>query len=71
MLADPAGLGTRLMLWPDAGADGLTVQQADFPHVVKACGPPITIALPELRKLGGAPAFAEAHRYGWYDKAAR
>jgi hypothetical protein len=75
VLKDPAGLGTRLMLWPDAEADGLTVQQADFPHVVKACGPPITIALPELRKLGVAPAFIdaieEAHRRGWYDKSAR
>ena len=75
VLKDPAGLGTRLMLWPDAEADGLIVQQADFPHVVTACGPPITIALPELRKLGVAPAFIEAideaHRRGWYDKSAK
>lgn len=75
VLADPAGLGTRLMLWPDAEAAGLVVQQADFPHVVKACGPPITLAVPELRKLGVAPAFIdaieEARRHGWYDESAR
>ncbi len=62
------------MLWPDAAAGGLVVQPADFPHVVKACGPPITMAVPELRKLGVAPGFTEAieaaHRHGWYDKAA-
>jgi hypothetical protein len=75
VLADPAGLGTRLMLWPDAEADGLVVQPADFPHAVKTCGPPVTIAVPELRRLGIAPALIaavdEAHRYGWYDKPAR
>lgn len=75
VLKDPAGLGTSLMLWPDAGADGLAVQPADFPHAVKACGPPVTLAVPELRKLGVTPAFiaeiAEAHRRGWYGKSAR
>ncbi|MGH7068258.1 MAG: hypothetical protein ACREEU_10800 [Acetobacteraceae bacterium] len=77
ILQDPAdfGIGTRLMLWPDTEAEGLVMQQADFPHVVKACGPPVTLAVPELRKLGVAPVFiaaiGEAHRRGWYDKSAR
>ena len=75
VLKDPAGLGTRLMLWPDAKADGLMMQEVDFPHVIQACGSPVTLALPELRKLGVAPAFIaaieEAHRRGWYDKPAR
>jgi hypothetical protein len=59
------------MLWPDAAADGLGVQAADFPHVIKACGPAETLGMPELRKLGAAAAFLAAidaaHRHGWYD----
>lgn len=73
VLADPSGSGTGLMLWPDAADDGLAVQQADFPHVIKACGPPITITSAELRKLGFAADFVsaidEAHQRGWFDRA--
>ena len=69
--ADPSW-GTDLTLWPDAEADGLVLMQTSFPHVVKACGPPITITAPELRQLGIDTAFIEAldeaHRRGWYDK---
>jgi hypothetical protein len=73
VLENPSGVGTGLVLWPDAGRDALGIQQADFPHVVEACGPPETIQPPELRKLGVNAAFRaaldEAHRRGWYDKS--
>jgi hypothetical protein len=63
------------MLWPDAAADGLGIQQADFPHVIKACGPPETLGAAELRKLGlGAvllDAIAKAHRHHWYSAPAK
>jgi len=72
VLDSPSGLGTGLMLWPDAAAEGIVMMAADFPHVVKACGPPVTLAMPELQKLGVQPAFlaglAEAHRNGWFDR---
>ena len=62
-----------MALWPDAEADALEVMQADFPHVVQACGPPESLILPELRRLGVDAAFLadldEAHRRGWYDKS--
>jgi hypothetical protein len=71
VLADQRDSG--LMLWPDAAADGLGVQAADFPHVIKACGPAESLSRPELRKLGAAAAFLAAidaaHRHGWYDRA--
>ncbi|MGH7091940.1 MAG: hypothetical protein ACREFB_00210 [Stellaceae bacterium] len=73
VLANPPWHGTGLMLWPDAAADGVAMMAADFPHVIKACGPPVTLTMAELRKLGVRPAFladlAEAHRNGWFDKA--
>jgi hypothetical protein len=65
-------LGFRL--WPEAAADGIAIQPGNLPHVVEACGPPVTIGLSELRKLGIEPALLdtidEAHRRGWYDKPA-
>jgi hypothetical protein len=65
--------GTGLMLWPDAAADGLGLQPSDFPHVIKACGPPETLDASQLHKLGASAvlldAIAEAHRRRWYDKA--
>jgi hypothetical protein len=65
-----SGLG--FILWPDAAADGIAIEANNLPHVVKACGPDTTIAMPELRKLGIEPvlldAIEEAHRHGWYDK---
>ncbi|HVC51521.1 MAG TPA: hypothetical protein VND87_05835 [Stellaceae bacterium] len=73
VLNNPPWQGTGLMLWPDAAAEGIVMMAADFPHVVKACGPPVTLAMPEMRKLGVEPAFladlAEAHRNGWFDKS--
>lgn len=75
VLANPSGVGTGLMLWPDAKTDGLSIQQADFPHVVKACGPAETIQRYDLAKLGISSAFLaaldEAHRRRWYDKSAK
>jgi hypothetical protein len=74
-LNNPPWHGTRLMLWPDAEADGVAMMAADFPHVVKACGPPVTLAMPRLKKLGMRPAFladvARAHRNGWFDRTKR
>ena len=73
VLADPTAIGVDLTLWPDAEADALEVMQADFPHVVQACGPPESLSLAELRRLGVDAAFLadldEAHRRGWYDKS--
>lgn len=70
VLADQTG--GALMLWPDAATDGLDVQPADFPHVIKACGPPETSALQELGANADLlAAIAEAHRRGWYDRAAK
>jgi hypothetical protein len=75
VFADPEPLGTALMVWPDAEADGLVLRVWDWPHVVKACAVPITLALSELRKLGLQSSFVdaidEAHRRGWYDKSFR
>lgn len=69
---DPPWHGTGLMLWPDAEAGGVTMMAADFPRVIKACGPPITLTMPALRKLRAQPALlaaiAEAHRNGWFDR---
>ena len=65
--------GGGLMLWPDAAAGGLGIQQADFPHVIKACGPPETLGMSVLHKLGLSAEFLaaieEAHRHRWYDTA--
>jgi hypothetical protein len=73
VLADQSGTG--LMLWPDAAADGLGIQPSDFPHVIKACGPPETLGISALRKLGASTvlldAITEAHRRRWYDRAAK
>lgn len=73
VFADATTLGTSLMVWPDAEADGLGLQAWDWPHVVKACAAPIIVAVPELRKLGVRARFldaiVEAHRRGWYDKS--
>jgi hypothetical protein len=67
--------GPGFMLWPDAGADGIAIQPNNLPHVVKACGPEVVLAMPQLRKLGVAPALLDAidegHRRGWYDKRAQ
>jgi hypothetical protein len=67
--------GLSFILWPDAEADGIDVQPAGLEHVIAACGPSITIVTPELRKLGVEAHFlasiSEAHRRGWYDKAAK
>jgi hypothetical protein len=75
VLADTERFPSRFMLWPDAAANGLTLQLVSLPHVVRACGPPVTLARPELRRLGAAPAFlqaiAEAHRRGWFDPPAK
>ena len=75
VLANASDIGTGLVLWPDAETDALGIQQADFPHVVEACGPPEIIHMPELRKLGANAAFRaaldEAHWRGWYDKPAK
>jgi hypothetical protein len=75
VLTDAAAFDSRFMVWPDAASDGLAIQLTTLPHVVAACGPPITLALPELRKLKVDPgllaAIAEARRRGWYDKPAK
>jgi hypothetical protein len=67
--------GSPLMLWPDAAADGLGAQPSDFPHVIKACGPPETLGVASLRKLGGSgvllDAIDEAHGRGWYDRVTK
>ena len=72
VFADATTIGTGLMVWLDAKADGLGLQAWDWPHVVKACAAPITVATAELRRLGVQAAFLdaidEAHRRGWYDK---
>lgn len=66
--------GLGFALWPDAAGDGIAIEANNLPHVVKACGPDQTIAMPELRKLGVDDALLgaieEAHRHGWYDKPA-
>jgi hypothetical protein len=73
VLKDPPD--ANLMLWPDAEGDGLAMQPSSFPHVVKACGAPITIPTSELRQLGVDGEFLaalhEAHQRGWYDKTQR
>jgi hypothetical protein len=73
VMADRRGSG--LMLWPAAAADGLGIQQSDFPHVIKACGPPEMLGMPALRKLGLSTillaAIEEAHRRRWYDRPAK
>ena len=58
VLANPSGVGTGLMLWPDDETDGLSIQQADFPHVVKACGPAETIHRHDLANSESAPPFS-------------
>jgi hypothetical protein len=72
VLAGPDAPGKTLLVWPDAKADGLDLQAWDWPHVVKACAAPITIPVPELRRLGVQAGFLdaidEAHRRGWYGK---
>lgn len=73
VMADRRGSG--LMLWPNAAANGLGIQQADFPHVIKACGPPETLGMSALRRLGLSTvllaAIEEAHRRRWYDRPAK
>ncbi len=70
--ADPGPLGTRMKVWPDAKANGLTLQASGWPHVVQACAVAIVVPLPALRALGVGAAFLkavdEAHRRGWYEK---
>jgi hypothetical protein len=67
--------GTGLTLWPDAKADGLSLMAADFPHVVKACGPVVTISTAQLKKLGFKASFIaaidEAHRAAWWGASSR
>jgi hypothetical protein len=64
---------TRLMLWPDAAANGIGMQAADLPHVASVCRVPATIPIGRLHDLGVSGEFIdaldEAHRRGWYDKA--
>lgn len=64
--------GLAFALWPDAAAGGIAIEPDNLPHVVKACGPPVTIATTDLRGLGVDPALLDAidtaHRLGWYDK---
>jgi hypothetical protein len=72
VFADAESLGNRLMVWPDAKADGLGLQAWDWPHVVKACAAPVTVSVADLRKLGVQADFLdaidEAHRRGWFGK---
>jgi len=69
---DPEGLDSRLSVWPDARKGGIDLAATEFPHVVRACGLPVTIPMAELRKLGFEAtlldAIDEAHAKGWYDK---
>jgi len=68
---DPSGLDSTLLMWPDAKEDGIALAATQFPHVVKACGQPVTVSTAELRKLGVdatlLDAIDEAHAKGWYD----
>lgn len=69
---DPEGLDSRLSVWPDARKDGIDLAPTEFPHVVRACGLPVTVPTAQLRKLGADAALLdaidEAHAKGWYDK---
>ncbi len=46
--------------WPDAKAGGLVVSPTTLPHVVRACGPEVTIAPDALKASGADPALLEA-----------
>ncbi|HEX2944173.1 MAG TPA: hypothetical protein VHO91_24165 [Rhodopila sp.] len=48
------------MLWPDAQRNGVALAPSGLPHVIAACGADVVIPVPELRKLGVAPALLDA-----------
>lgn len=64
--------GLGFLLWPDAAADGIALAANNLPHVVKACGPPVTIGTAQLRGLGVDAALLDAidaaHANGWYQQ---
>jgi hypothetical protein len=51
---------TRLMLWPDAAANGVGMQAADLPHAVAVCRVPAIIPSDRLHELGVTSEFLEA-----------
>lgn len=46
--------------WPDAKKGGLVVSTTSLPHVVRACGPEVTIAPESLKAAGADPALLKA-----------
>ncbi|HEY1427606.1 MAG TPA: hypothetical protein VGF50_13115 [Caulobacteraceae bacterium] len=62
-LADP---DLAFEVSPDTKADGLVIWPGDLPHVIQACGDPVTAPTATLRKLGADARFLDevdaAHR---------
>ena len=62
-LADP---DLAFIVSPDVKAAGLAIWPGDLPHVIQACGDPVTVPTATLRKLGADPRFLDeldvAHR---------
>jgi hypothetical protein len=52
--------GEELLVWPDAKSKGLAVTMPGLPHVVQACGGPITIPLSDLQAMNVDAALIEA-----------
>lgn len=67
VLADPE---LKFNLWPDAKADGITIEPEGLPHAVAACGDDVVVPVSELHKMGVQPALLTdietAHSRGWY-----
>jgi hypothetical protein len=67
-----ADTSLTFMLWPDAGANGITVEPSNVIHAMAACGESVTISVPDSRALGIDAAMLddveEAHRRGWFDR---
>jgi hypothetical protein len=50
----------HFLVWPDAKANGISLQQTDLSHVVAACGPAATVPMAELRAAGVDGALLDA-----------
>jgi hypothetical protein len=48
-------LDLSFMLWPETEPPGIVVQPLGLPHVISACGPPISIELNSLKTLAASP----------------